>query len=288
VSGIWNMAQALLPAWAQDGNFSRYMFTLGLAHDAILEKAVQGADASNPLETQTPTSLALSALDLLLTRGLTESDASFGKRLARALDDWALAGLDWMVLRQALGLVLAFTPMARTVKDVYTAAGSLDTSIWSTFVASADTTQSPARVFTGGATSHAANFDWDSLSPTTNWGSFRYWLILYAVSGNQWVNPAPYKWGAAGVTWGNWNPSWGTDQPPQTWSTLQSILKLWQRGGSWCRQIIVSFDATLFDPTQAVGGAVNPDGTFGRWSKVVSGQYVPARFASAVYCDGIY
>ena len=281
--GIRDMMKALSPTWAKDGDFERFLYSMGLAKDAVIDKLVQGVEASLATKTQTATTLAYIALDSLMARGLTEGDASFIARLQRAYDDWQLAGGDWMVLRQVLGLVLSTTPAARTVKDIYTSAGALSRSVWYSYAASADTTKAPGRaVLTGGA----ANWDWDSLSPTNgSWGRWRYWLVLYATGGNQFATAAP-TWGS--TTWGQTTNSWGLSQPPSFAQLLRSVVGLWQRGGSWCHEMIVSFDDTLFDPAQPVGGAFNPDGNFGRASKVVAGQYVPSRFANARYIQGVY
>jgi hypothetical protein len=86
------------------------------------------------------------------------------------------------------------------------------------------------------------------------------------------------------MKWGS-GAAWGVTESANVGRSILMIAGQWKGAQTWIRSLIVSFDASLFDP---VGNAsVNPDGTFGKWSKVVNNVYVPSRFANARYCDGV-
>lgn len=131
-----------------------------------------------------------------------------------------------------------------------------------------------------------ANWDWDSIAPVTGSGTrWSAWAIAYSVSPTDWVQPED-NWGDPG-DWGD-GGYWGVEFPAgvDPGSVYQDTLRRFKPAGEWIRWFIVSFDATLFDPAQPSGGGVNPDGLFGSWSKIVNGEYVPARFEDARYFDG--
>jgi len=113
---------------------------------------------------------------------------------------------------------------------------------------------------------------------------WRWWLVCFAVGGNAFTT-AGDNWGA-GVLWGNTTESWGLACTTTYISGLRAIVEQWKPGHSWCRWIIISFDATLFDPSQTADDVHNPNNDFGHWGKISGNSYVPARFANARYCDG--
>ena len=277
--------KSISPVWLSAGVAERYLYDCGLALDAVVEKFAQAARAGMPTKCD-PTCLPHIGADRLMPQGLTESDDSYRVRLQQAIDTWRIAGNPWSVLRQTLAYLLAFTPRARIVASDYfeTIFGLLIVdSAWDTFEEEADTSKPPTHDFVA-----PANFDWDRLSPVFgSWGNHRYWLILYSFPDNEWVLPGP-NWGDTGRKWGDTDVSWGLNVPKTEIDGIRAIVGLVQSAGAWCRYIIVSFSDTLFDPAQPVGGAVNPDGYFGRHSKIVNGAYVPARFSDARYCKGIY
>jgi hypothetical protein len=156
---------------------------------------------------------------------------------------------------------------------------------WDTYAAGQDPQTAPLRQrgnFSGGL----GIWDWDSVSQVIgSWGWWGAWLIVYAVAPNAWAHEASWLIGDTSLTIGTLPGSIGLDV---TWDVIASIRLIagqFKGAHSWIRWIIVSLDASLFDP---VGNAsVNPDGTFGKWSKVVNNVYVPSRFANARYCDGV-
>jgi hypothetical protein len=101
--------------------------------------------------------------------------------------------------------------------------------------------------------------------------------------GRAWVSPAP-KVGATGLKVGEPSYAVGVDVPSTVGKSLKLIIGQWK--ANWCHCVIVSFDGGYFDRNEPAGLGINPDGYFGRWSKVVGGVYVRARFADARYFGG--
>lgn len=126
------------------------------------------------------------------------------------------------------------------------------------------------------------NWDWDSLSVVAGTGyPGCTWLILYSVAPNSWVEPDT-EWGTDGQ-WGD-GGAWGVDVSPAIGQIIAATARRMKSARSWIRSIIVSFTGSLFDPNEASGGGINPDGYFGRWAKIVPGTgWVASRFAAARY-----
>ena len=118
---------------------------------------------------------------------------------------------------------------------------------------------------------------------------------VYQLAGNTWVAPAPIVFGTPGATIGqtSWAggaaPSIGLSLPAATIAELRGIVDLWKLAQSNCDTIAISFSPSNFS---AQNPSTDPDGRFGRWSRIVSTsvggyQYVPARFPNARYCAGV-
>lgn len=171
---------------------------------------------------------------------------------------------------------------------------TLLSSSWDTYEAGQDTSGQPTHVIQASPGVIGANWDWDSVSQVNgSWGFWGAWAILYATSPNNWTDPPEWSWdgtlNATGddLTWDTIPGSWGLSVTMERVQGLRTVIGQWKPAHAWIRWIIVSFDNALFDPSAPAGGGVNPDGTFGRWSKIVNGQYVASRFGNAEYCDGI-
>lgn len=130
-----------------------------------------------------------------------------------------------------------------------------------------------------------SNWDWDSLSVVAGTGyPAATWMVLFSIAPNSWCEPDT-EWGTDGV-WGD-GGAWGVDVSPAIGRLIQATTARLKSARSWVRYIIVSFDGALFDPGEPAGGGINPDGLFGRWSKIVARQWVPSRFADARYGGGV-
>lgn len=258
------------------GNFhagERFMYSMvGLPSDMNVNKAQEGMYARLPLRAD-PTALPYLGRDRAIVRGVNESDATYAIRLTQAIDAWRHAGSDRGIMSQVIPYV-GMSPMARIVSS------SIPYTTWTTYVADADVTQAPSPLRV------SLNWDWDSaIYSGAFFGWWRAWLILFAVSPHDFAHPAA-TWGS-GKKWGDSTFSWGLDIPATEVESMRAIVKQWKRAGSWFEWILISFDDTIFRPSQPADGIHNPDGTWGRWSKEVAGVRVPARSASARYIDGV-
>lgn len=257
----------------------KYLFNAGVGADAILQKLDEGIHA-RMIDDAPITVLPFLGSDRQVLRGLTESDESYRARVRRVLNDYQVSGNAWAVLGQVLGYVLADRPAALTVSTSYDRATGVPVeSVWNYYAAGDDTSKPPRHLYDG-----TGNWNWDQLTPTTgSWGWWRWYLVLQAVAPNNWIGPAP-KWGGTGVKWGGYSGSWGVNRTSFVGKSLKIIVG--QFKALRCDWMIISFDASLFDPAGAAG-VENPDGYYGRWSKVVNGVYVRSRNANARYFEGM-
>jgi hypothetical protein len=223
-----------------------------------------------------PSALPFIGQDRLIPQGVNEPVAAYRQRLRVAIPLWStLAGTPWGALKATLGCV---SPVQPQVRHVTSGPGVGVASGWSNFDAGADTTQSPWYV------SMTPQFAWDNdgtdyqdpaIGATDAW--WRFWIIIYS-TGAPWCT-ASGTWGASGKKWGDTTKCWGFQNTTAIFAQIQAVLRQWKSNHSWCRWVIVSFDDTLFDPFQAM----TPDGSWGRWGKIVNGQRVRARSTSARY-----
>lgn len=272
--------------WLRDGTGERLMYTFGACVDILMERRVQGTNAHIPTRA-VGTSLREIANDRLLVPGLTEPDASLQVRTQHAFETWQLAGLPRAALGQILGYLLTLTPKVRTVATRYdpsTYPPTRVSSSWNTYPVGRNLAAEPVPSYclAGGN----GDLDWDSLSPVTgSFGSWGAWFVLYSVAPNAWV-AIDGKWGSAGK-WGD-GFGWGVDKTTNFFRTITLfIIGTFKPANVWVRDVVVSFDAALFDPSQPAGGGVNPDGRFANWSKVVNGVRVASRFSNARYCGEV-
>ncbi len=276
------------PSWMQDGVDERKLYCFGLAEDGIVDKMSQGGLARFPTRAQ-PDANDVTGRDRLILRGLTESDASYAARLQRAFETWQHAGSARASLGQVLGYLLSVTPTVRIVSSSFnqnTYPLLRVSSSWDSYPAGRDPSSEPVHLY---VTAGGGNWDWDRFSPVAgSYGWWETWPILFAVAPNDWAHPAAWAIGDGGLTIGTLPGSIGLDVSSNVMASIRTIFAQFGRAGTWKRYIIVSFDATLFDPGHTAAGGINPDGHFGRWSKIVAGARVPSRFANARYCEGTF
>jgi hypothetical protein len=272
------VAPGMIPPWMGPVSQAK-LKAIGAGLDQLVGV---GGKLAQAIEARMPTKCDASALpyigqDLLIPQGVNESNTSYRGRLRVARPLWkTLAGTPQGVLKATLGCILPLAPRIRHATD---------TGAWDTYEAGADTTQPPWHV------SPLSNMVWDGNGVIVNgtkdpapagvipW--WRFYIIIYATD-VAWTSSSG-TWGSSGKTWGDATKSWGFNTPSAIFRQIQQVIRTWKSNHSWCRWVIVSFDDTLFDPWQAADGVHNTDGRFGRWSKIVGGQYVPARFANARY-----
>jgi hypothetical protein len=159
-------------------------------------------------------------------------------------------------------------------------------SSWDTYAAGQDPKTAPVHVYQAVGGVVGANWDWDSVSQVLgSWGSWGAFMVLFAVAPNDFAKPATWLIGdprPLSILGG----TVGTNLDPKVMPSIAAIAGQFKAASTWIRWIIISFDATLFDPGAPDGGGVNPDGTFGWWHKLVAGNWVASRFSDARYCEG--
>jgi len=275
--GIRDSLLAIAPPWLSDERSAggKFLYTIGLHGDALVDKCQQALLARMPQKAQAD-ALALIGADRLIPGGPGESTAQYALRSRQAFDTWQRAGINGGVLRQVLGYLVAIKPRARIVTDQ---------AIWTTIAPGVDATL-PASYQNG-----AGNWDWDSSAyPDPHTGAplawWRWWLILYstATSGASWAGDDG-TWGD-GQAWGEQGGSWGLGVPATLIRSIRGIIGLSKRAGSWCRWFIISNDDALFDPMAGPDDIINPAGGWSRWGKYSGTDYIAARPANARYCDG--
>jgi len=270
--GLRDAVKAMSPSWLQDGVAEKYLYDIGLCADALLDKMNQAARLHLPGYGD-ESALPLIGADRLISRGLGESAASYAQRLKGWLDAWRTAGSAASVLRQLSALLASLTSPGDITPGYETVT---DGGAWDVYPPGAGTDLPPAHYLVT-----PPNWNWDGLAQV-----WRFWLVITSAGAVvDAFNPGPV-FGAPGVVIGDPTISIGLDKPASVIAAIRSIAAQWKASGAWCRWIVISFDDSLFDPSQSADGVHNPAGTFGRWSKIVSSQYVPSRFANARYCDG--
>lgn len=248
-----------IPDWMANANGYRFFYALALVCDLLIQFTVEGVFAKMPDSAPT-VALDYIGRDRRIRRGIGESDASYSLRLVRWLDDWRSAGSAYAILRQ-IAAYLNAPGMLRLV--------AANGTWW---------TLHPDGTTEKHVTLPTKNWDWDGHSNL--WA--RFWIILYA-SDYGWVRDG--TWGD-GERWGDDPTStWGAIVPLTTVQTVRAIVHDWKSGAAVCKNIIVSFDNTAFNPLAAPGPPL-PDGTWALPGRLVVGVEVPARDSRAIYWDG--
>lgn len=265
-----------VPPWLRGGPESGFigsklLYTILLGADLLVEKLEEGVHARMPGFQEDPSALPLQGADRLIDRGLSETDASYARRLQKALDSWAHAGSALAQMQQLLAYIAPASLGIRLVHDT-TDASSNPVSTWYSIEAGGTSDSLPRVDYrTDG------NWDWDGVYGAEWW---RTWIVIY-VPASLWQ--PEQTWGNG--TWGD-GGVWGLTATPGEIAALRLLVQRWKSKHSWCRWIILAFDTTTFQPYHASGGGVNPDGTYGRWSIYTAGLQQETRIDSARYVDG--
>lgn len=249
------LRKRLAPRWLTEGEGGLVGYALDLIKDAYAERIYLGLLARLP-ETAATDALAKIGRDRRTLRGLgPETDASYATRLKAWLTDAKRRGSPF-ALMQKLQEFIAGGSSFRIVD----ARGN-----WYS--------RSAAGVETYAL--NTGNWNWDSSVPSSPQWS-RFWVIIYP--GTRWSHSA--TWGS-GQLWGDTEKTWGTTATPGEVAQVRGIVADWKPAGTRCVNIIIAFDPASFDPT-----APEPDGKWGKPSKVVAGVHVATRLATADYWDG--
>ena len=173
---------AIAPPWLQNdepptnggpmGIGGRFLYNIGLAYDALLEKLNQAEQARLPTVC-TPSALPLIGNDRLLTQGPEETDAEFRLRLQAAFQAWQLAGERIAVMR-IVGSYMGGLLQTLDTNPVMAVVGGYHARQWSTYYVedAANSFVNPPALVRETST----NFSWDGLGGIRWW---RNWLIFY-------------------------------------------------------------------------------------------------------------
>jgi len=261
-----DLAYDFSPAYLQGYQGQRYVLVLSMYYDMLGDAAAYAVRARFPL-TAPSDALPWLASDRQIDRGPSESVEAYNIRLVAWLDLWRRAGSAASVI----GAIAAYSAGLYEVETVAESLTAPSLSSWDVY--------DPATTQTTNQHVAPANWDWDSRGERG-----RAWVVI---QGGGWTQLGPV-WGA--FTWGTSSSSacWGFSGNATELPFIRSQIAKWRTAGVRVPWIIMSWDATWFQPTSPAGKL--PAGDYGTWGKVVvsggSRVYVPARTANASYANG--
>lgn len=225
-----------IPAWLQGPTSARYQYLKGAYLDALADSTAWSVAAKWP-EGGIPNSLPLIGYNRQITRGLTEPDAAFAKRLKRWRTDWKYAGSAQSLLRQVQAMFSPSAPVCRVVWSPGDDLGPPAYSIWYTIDGNGDITRYDTRT----SVSPLSPFYWgvDGAGPGGHYNYWwRFWVIIYV---DILATPA--------------------NRP-----SVRSVVERWTRAGAtntapgvsqYSGMIISTTNTSLFTPTNATATAGN-------------------------------
>jgi hypothetical protein len=229
-STIRDAVAGLSPPWLTNRVGGRLLYSIAIQCDAFWELARQGVKAHMPgLEGATASALPYVGSERQLDRYLLETDAQYAARLTTPHDTHRGAGGPQELINQLQTAVTYRNAGA----DVPVRAVSNTGVWWSRPSLTGEFTQTK---------SSPNNWVWDAL--TTRW--WRGWVIIDTTAGPWTVD----IWGTPGT--------WGSDATVAEVAQVERIVTLWKAAHETI-QIIVTFDASLFEPTDT--SPPNPNGT---------------------------
>lgn len=254
--GFRDSFKKISPPWLAEGLAGGVGYAIGLILDAGSDIVQQGIKARMP-GRGTFEALPLIGEAMMIDRGPTEPDASYAARLKKAFDTWRIAGSASAVLTQLRAYFLPTVPAnIRLVSNA---------SVWHVIDAVTEvvTKSKPS----------PANWVWDAFAPsltaTPRW--WRFWVVIDGTSRwSQWF------WGTSGVTYGDGN-TWGSTATRDEVLSIQRIVRRWKAAHAICEHIIITFNSSLFEATDAPGGDM-PDGDWDQWLN---------RSGNAAYWEGV-
>lgn len=260
----------LIPNWQRVPVGFKWLWSMILPIDIEFELALQGVNDWAPGSPNA----SLTALPYIAnSRGLIQGEAETAAHFAARLVNWRTNGLaiappavpqvwsqrgNTRVLALQVQQFLANTPTVRIIERLHSTSGTCQARY---------VTANPD----GSISDVIANWDWDSSSGWTGdastgtvagsvtrtwWSDF--WIVIYPaeypVTGTQLSALVPI-WGSTSIGLGHAVPVTSRD-------AILSILRDFKGAHCFCRAIIWSYDATLFDPASPSASG-DPDGTWG-------------------------
>lgn len=251
-----NIAMRIAPRWLKGPNASRVLYAPGLVNDAAAVLEGEGLRAGLP-QIANDDALPFLGRDRVLTRGPSELAADYSTRLTSFRKAHRGRGGTYELLRQ---LRYWYSPYFRSITYVQ------NNSIWYQIDAGGTITKTDK--------SATPNWKWDA-----RWGGvgaaanpvwWRFWIIVDGSPYFQW------KWGD-GHHYGDPDLVWGTTMPAWAVNGIRGIIKTWKCQDTFCDRVILTYDPTLFLPTNAPG----PTMPGGNWDVASN------RATAATYIQGV-
>lgn len=240
---------ASVPVWMTRPNGKAFLTAFMLFLDLCMVVLEESFYARMP-GLGTPTALPLIAHDRGLLRGMTDTDASFSARLITWLDRWRQAGSQIAIAR-AIQDYVGGNPKVKVVSragvmttlEAGGASSSVQTVTWDW-----DSISNPERA-------NGAHLGWNTAGALF-WAEI--WIIIYAPP---WTQFAGWPGGPS--------PLGALNMPRIDDENIKTLLAQWKSAHTFVRAVILTYDATLFDPSNS---AKMPNGKFGQWSYPTSGN----------------
>lgn len=162
----------LVPPWLRTGNAERYLYTLELMRDLLMEKANQAQKIRLPGQGD-PSQIPFLAFDRQLVQGPLESNPNFIDRLKGAFETWNKAGSAIAVLGQLQAYAQGRQTYNRRqfviVSNQRTLVGGTRVNQWWQLNYSTPLGDTPLNALV------PHNFDWDGDTSKT----WRAWLVIF-------------------------------------------------------------------------------------------------------------
>jgi hypothetical protein len=226
----------LSPPWFRNTVAVRLLYSIAIQADAFWDICRMGAKAHMPRMTgYAPSALPYMGSERQLDRYALESDVQYAARLQTPHDTHRGQGGPRELINQ-LQLMATY----RNAGAAVPVRAVSNSGVW----------WSRASLTSEFVQTHSSpnNWVWDAF--TTRW--FRGWVIIDTSAGPWTVD----IWGTPG-TWGD-GGTWGSDATVAEVAMVERIVRLWKSAHETV-QIIVTFDASLYEATDA--SPPNPNGT---------------------------
>ena len=170
---IRDVIKQLSPPFLSQGNAEKFMYTIGLCSDLLLEKANQAVKIRIPGQGDA-TQLPYLSQDRVLVQGPAEDNASFAGRLKAAFPAWRKAGSRQSILLQLQAYLQNLQPgVAAVLPEMLIVGGNYasptSVSTWDTIYNGDSIGAPPSRQVVS-----PANWNWDGRNQP-----WRAWLVLF-------------------------------------------------------------------------------------------------------------
>jgi hypothetical protein len=160
---------SLSPPWLRDGDAEKFLYTIGLGLDFLLEKQNQASRAHMPGQG-TPSADPYIADDRMMVQGPAETTAQFEARLTGAFDAWARAGNRPAVLVQLQAFLANTQPaVVGMLPTCLIVGGNSAKTTWDVVYAKDAQGAPPTHIEQA-----PANWAWDA-----SYRPWRSWVVLY-------------------------------------------------------------------------------------------------------------